>query len=299
MNNRHLLIFGRKGTGKTTLAVREMISSLSKGDYVYSNIKINWFGSLFYPSILDKLLNFLYRLFHFKEIVYLKRITKLQERGLELQYLWENVEYDLDTNFPNLNLTEVYAEMYYLEQDIKKNKKIIDNLQNGYIRSHWFDRTRYNFTTDLNEAMSLVVQKASKNPDHNYLLCWDEGFLDLDYKASVPANFTVFFNEARKLSVDVIACAQRPVAIYPAFRALCDYMILVEKSKILGIDTGKFKGTKFFVDSDANALPDLSQDAEGRNKGEFYDSYSGKDVFPFFDTRQGVGILRLFKQFIR
>ena len=59
---------------------------------------------------------------------------------------------------------------------------------------------------------------------------FDEGFVDLEHGKKVPRYITNFFNQTRKLQCDVIISSQRPVAVYPSYRALCDYMVLVKKS---------------------------------------------------------------------
>lgn len=300
MNNRHILIFGRKGTGKTTLAVKEMLIALQKGDYVYSNIKINWFGDLFYPTLLDKFINKFYKLVKGKNNTKRQiKITKLTEQLDELKNIFEgDIEYD-DNEMPNINLTQLYVQMYFIKEKINNLKEICNHITFGKIKPHWYEETRYNYCEDLAEALKIIVSEAFKSPEKNFMLCWDEGFTDLNFKANVNKNITAIFNEARKLSCDIIACAQRPVAIYPDFRALCDYMVLVEKTTFLGIETNNFKATKFYVDSDKDALPNLSKDAEGKDKGEPYGSWSGKDIFPFFTTRESIAVKKLFKEIIK
>jgi len=295
-NSRNLLIFGRKRQGKTTLAVHEMIQSLEKGDYVFSNIKIEWFGDLFYPNWFDAFKNKVYNFFAGNNIKRLEKIIKLEANYKDLVDIANETVLDLE-GFPSNNLRTIYLDQFKIITEIKKLKEINKNVEFGYVKKHWYPEHRYQYHEDLNYAIQEIVNDARQNPDRNYLLCWDEGFIDLNHKSGVPEEITAFFNEAGKLSIDIIVCAQRPVAIYPAFRALCDYMILVEKEKILGFETGNFKGKMFYVDSDANALPDLSKDAEGKNKGEDYGSWRGKDIFPYFKTRESIAIKKLFNRF--
>ena len=253
---------------------------------------------MFVDFEFDHFKNRVYNFFKGSNLKRLKKIDRLKLRFDELTELSDNTFLD-DDGFPTNDLRKIFLDKYFIRQEIEKLEKVNDNVNNGYYRRHWYPDSRYRYFEDLYEAIHDVVNSARDHRDRNYMLCWDEGFIDLNHKAGVPEEITAFFNEASKLSIDLIVCSQRPVAIYPSFRALCEFMVRVEKEKILGIETSNFKAFKYYVDSDANALPDLSKDAEDHDKGEPYDSWSGKDIFPYFQTRESIAVKKLFKKFIK
>lgn len=291
-NNKRILIFGRPGSGKTSLAVLEMLEALKQGYYVYSNIKIQWYGELFVKAKVHIFLNSCYTLL--KNITKKRRLKKYNEL-IKLERILEEeqntVSFDKD-GIPNKNLTDIYYQLYYIKQKINKIKEINSKTQYGFIKNYYYQRSRYNYTENLEEAVECIIQESKQNGNEKYfLLCFDEGFIELDFSRKVPHYITNFLNQTRKLNVDVVISSQRPVAIYPAYRAICDFMVLVEKKWF-----DRFQATKYYVDDNANALPDLSKDYEGKDRGEHYINFKGKDVFPFFDTRQGVGIIKLLKE---
>lgn len=289
--NRRILIFGRPGCGKTTLAVREMIQALKRGDHVYSNIKIVWFGELFTLAGLHHFLNFLYSLCAKSTFFWRKKnYNKYYSQKQKLEYRRDHVEFNSD-QIPNENLTDLYFEIYSLEVKLERIRTINNRMEFGFIIPYYYSPVNYHYCDNLEEAIDKLITQAEENPSIFFTLAWDEGFVELEHGAKVPRFVTNFFNQTRKLSVDVIVCSQRPVAVYPGYRAICDYMVRVEKTFF-----GNFKARLYYVDSDANALPNLSKDAEGLDQSEYYDNWRGKDVFPFFDTRQSIGLKKLFER---
>jgi len=293
-NNRRILIFGRPGSGKTTLTVLEIIEALKAGKVVYTNIQIHWFGDLFKLTPIHNFLNKIYSLiFSTTTNQRNAKLVKLYAEKDDLDYKMENVNYD-ENRIPDQPLTQIFYKLWFIKKDIEKLKDRNNNVEKGWIKEHYFEPSRYKYCEDLEDAVKALIQDSSTNPNQEYLLAFDEGFVDLDFSRKVPSYVTNFFNQSRKLAVDVIISSQRPVAVYPAYRALCDYMVLVEKNWF-----GMFHSKKYFVDSDANALPNLSKDADGKDKGKNYRSWNGKTIFPFFDTRQSIGLKRLLSEIIR
>lgn len=287
-NNRRVLIFGRPGSGKTALSVYEMLNALRSGYYVYSNIEIKWFGELFILEGIHKFINKIYfKFFYAIREFRRKMLEKSLDKKYELECLRDNCTYD-EFLIPSVNLTRIYYELYWINKKIEKLQNIEDNMKNGWIKPHYYHPSRYRYFDNLKDAITNLTQEALKNPNEKYLLCFDEGFIELDHQRSVPAYITNFFNQSRKLAVDVIISSQRPVAVYPSYRALCDYMIHVEKNWF-----NRFSSKKYYIDFNKDALPEITKDKDGSEKGERYISWSGKDVFPFFDTRQSIGIKKI------
>lgn len=290
MNNERILIFGRPGSGKTSLAVLKMLEALQDGYFVYSNIKINWFGELHRLTKFEKLQNKLYNIFWsiiFPKNKREKKLKKLYEKDVELETLADNTK--IIDNIPTENLTDIFYSQYWIQKNIDEIKNIEKNIREGWKKNYYYEKNRYNFIEDLEIAIKNLIDKATENPEEKYLLAFDEGFTELDYSRKVPAYVTNFFNQTRKLNIDVIICSQRPVAVYPSYRALCDYMVLVEFDKRFKT----FSSKKFYVDENINALPDTRPDYEGNDKGEPYEKFNIKNVEPFFSHRQSIALKKL------
>lgn len=293
-NNLRILIFGRPGSGKTTLSVKMMKSALQRGEYVFSNIKIIWFGDLYFINKVHKALNFLIQnclylakpLLERKKVKYYNKLLYYDEKQDSCQ--------EID-GIPTEDLTFIYVQKYLITQALNGIKKLLKIQEDGYFKNHYYAPERYIFTEDLAEAQTEIIDHAQKYPESYHGLYWDEGFIDLDFGQKVETDITNFFNQSRKLNVDVVISSQRPVAVYPAYRALCDYMILVKRMPIIGL----FLGYQFFVDDDANALPDLSRDTDGHNQGKLKYVWRGKYIFPYFATRQSIGLAKLITRRIK
>ena len=293
------LIFGRPGSGKTTLLVKEVVEALDSGRIVFSNVKINWFGKLF---IMDKFSKFVNSIVSFNlRIFFLNRnikLGKIYKRLAVIQEIRENVKWHTNAygeEIPNIDLTDLYAESYNLSQQASKLKNINEILKEGLIREYYYPPTNYNFYEDLEEAIGKILDHAEQNPQASFHLAWDEGFIDLEHGAKVPRYVTNFLNQTRKLDIDVTIASQRPVAVYPSYRALCDYMV-----KCVPRWFGKFEGRLYWTDTRPDALPDLSlrYDSDGKeiDESEKYVKFKGKKVFPFFDSYQSIALRKLFER---
>jgi len=292
------LIFGRPGSGKTTLMTKEIIDSLDDGIIVFSNVKVNWFGKLF---LMDKFTYFVNSLVKFfLSLIFLNRKKQLEKISIRLSEIRETIE-NMEWHFtpegqeiPNIDLTDLYFESYNLKEKRDKLQNIDKIIKNGLIGEYYYPPQNFNFSENLEETIQNVLDIAEKAPETRFLLAWDEGFIDLEHGAKVPRYVTNFLNQSRKLNVDVTIASQRPVAVYPSFRALCDYMIKCQPARF-----GKIEGRLYWVDTKADALPDLSVrfDADGRqiDESEHYTKFKGKKVFPFFDSYQSIALKRLFE----
>jgi len=287
-NNTRILIFGRPGSGKTTLSVKFMKEALWRGEYVFSNIKIKWMGDLYYINIFHKIINKIFSFILTILLPFINKKRKKYEKKLEKWEFREQGNTFID-NIPTENLTFIYVQKYLLIKAIEGIKKLNVIRQEGYFKNHYYEPERYIFTEDLQEAQVSIIRHATEYPETYHGLYWDEGFIDLDFSQGVNSDITNFFNQSRKLNVDVIVSSQRPVAVYPAFRALCEYMILVKKLPLLNW----FMGYKFFVDDDPNALPDLSKDIDGHNQGKLKWIWRGKYIWPYFATKESIGLIKL------
>ncbi len=286
-NNRRILIFGRPGSGKTTLTTLEMLEALKDGFHVYSNIKLKWFGWLYLLSPFAKFGNLVYTFVMGKLLpIRTRKLNSLYQEIEKLRQLESEVRFD--EGIPDVNLTEVFRDKYNINKKIDKILAINDKMRYGYFRDYYYSPNRYHYSENLELAVKEIIEEAIDKPKDNFMLAFDEGFVDLDHSRKVPAYVTNFFNQSRKLRVDTIISSQRPVAVYPSYRALCDYFVLVEKAYF-----GYFSSKKYFVDTNADALPNLTKDNEDNDKGERYRTWKGSDVFPFFDTEQSIGLERL------
>jgi len=293
------LIFGRPGSGKTTLLVKEVVEALDDGILVFSNVKINWFGKLFVKDKFTNFLNFLISLF--LRLIFFRRkakMKKFRKRIGEIDEISESIIWyrtPSGQEIPNRDLTDLYYEQYNLLKSLKKLEQYDMVIKDGLIDSYYYPKHNLYFFEDIEEAISRLLDKAQENPNEHFLFAWDEGFIDLDHSAKVPRYITNFLNQTRKLQVDVSIASQRPVAVYPSFRALCDYMVRCEQKMF-----GRIEGRQYWVDTRADALPDLSlrYDKDGKeiDESERYDKFRGSKIWPFFDTRQSIALKRLFNK---
>lgn len=292
------LIFGRPGSGKTTLLTKEAVEALDDGIHVFSNVKINWFGKLFLRDRFSDFLNFLFSLF-FRFLFFNRKqkIKKIQKRLFELQKKAENVVWTKNPEgeaIPDIDLTDIYFEEYNLKANLKKYQNYDKVIKEGLITDYYYPRQNFHFYEDLEQAINTILDFAEEFKDRRFLLAWDEGFVDLEHGAKVPRYITNFLNQTRKLQVDVTIASQRPVAVYPSYRALCDYMIRCQP-KIFG----RIEGRLYWIDTRSDALPDLSTryDPDGHkiDESEHYSTFKAKKVFPFFSTRQSIALKRLYQ----
>jgi hypothetical protein len=217
----------------------------------------------------------------------LKKIEKLKDRK-------EKVVYD-DDEIPSDDLTFIFVQQFLSIKACEVIDRVIKLQKYGPFKSHYYPPERYQFLEEIDVATTEIIKHATEYPNTYHGMYWDEGFVDLDHSQGVSSNTTNFFNQSRKLNVDCVISSQRPVAVYPSFRALVDYMLLVKRIPFLGI----FLGFQFFVDDDANALPDLSTDVDGHNKGKLKYIWRGKYIFPYFATRQSIGLTKLITKAIK
>lgn len=293
---RRVLFFGLPGSGKTVALVKEMLAALREGKIVYSNVKIVWFGDLFkhtkFTLFLNKVICTIFRILRPIFVKkYLNAYNKLE--ALKIRKSEVRFEHFNEQEIPSDNLTEIYKQTFLAEKQLKFYGLLQEIEENGLINEHWYPKENYVYQEDLETAILSIVEQVENDPSKEFVMAWDEGFVDLEHGAKPPRFITNFYNQSRKLNVDILVASQRPVAVYPSFRALCDYMVHCEKRWF-----NRFKLEMFFVSNSANALPDLSADEEGRYRdSQPYDSFNGrKEVFPFFDTFQSIGLLKLFNK---
>jgi len=292
------LIFGRPGSGKTTLLVKEIIEALDDGIIVFTNVEVNWFGKLFlmdkFSEILNYLLSLVFLIFHprlkFQRLKIFKQINQIRDKIDAV--VWHTTPSGQE--IPNIDLTDLYTLKYNLDKKLNQIDRYIRIIKEGLIQEYYYSHQNLHYLDNLEDACNQITEISQTNGDAEFLLAWDEGFIDLDFSAKPPRYITNFFNQTRKLQVNVSVATQRPVAVYPAFRSLCDYMV-----KVVPKWFNRFEGRLYWVDYRADSLPDLSirYDLDGKliDESEHYCYIKGKRVFPYFDTRQSVGLKRLFQ----
>ena len=300
------LIFGRPGAGKTTLLVNDMVQALREEHVVVSNVSIKWFGYSVYvgkaAKVINKILTKIYtgRLYtaHFNHKV--KLLAKdIDEYNDNLANMFDYEEKRIyDETLLRKGIFDKTEEKAQIEDFVKKVKE-------GFLTYKYYPHTNYVYEESLEKAIIYIINQSLENPDKKFLLAFDEGFSYLDHSRKVPAFITNFINQSRKLNCSISIASQRPVAVYPSYRALTDYMVLVENVKNKGV---KYKAKKYYVDFNESALPDvgilekekkffgLVEVSVGHDKGEHYAEFKGKDVYYYFHTRQSFGLKQLIEE---
>ena len=300
------LIFGRPGAGKTTLLVHDMVDALRDNHIVVSNVSIKWFGYSVYATAgvlkLNSLLQFI-----FLSNIYTKHFN--QKRKL-LQDVIDEYQNNLDNILDPLG-RRIYDEtvlrktIFDKSEELTQIEEFITKVKDGFFRYKYYSKDNYIYEESLEKAIILIINKSLENPELKFLLAFDEGFSYLDHSRKVPAFITNFINQSRKLNCSISIASQRPVAVYPSYRALTDYMVHVENHKNKGI---KYTSKKYYVDFNESALPDvgilekekkffgLVEVSVGEDKGELYKDFKGKDVYYYFHTRQSFGLQELIKE---
>ena len=299
-----ILIFGRPGQGKTTLLVYKMIEELRQGKIVVSNQSIKWFGAAFRLQPLHRFINNAFRFVFLSRFYssYFSRVTEnLNFDAVELQRKIDNLLDD--DGFMLYDPTLLRKNLFHIEQERDSISKFIELVEQGVIFEYEYPASNFIYMEDLEDAIAKIIGMSIEDRSRQFVLAWDEGFAYLDAGKKVPEFITNFFNQSRKLDCTCLIASQRPVAVYPSFRALTDFMVLVRKGWF-----SRFKSFKYYVDSSENALPDLDGINSNRgffsfldknsDKGESYIHYKGRDVFYYFDSRQSFALQSLLDKYI-
>jgi hypothetical protein len=294
-----ILIFGRPGQGKTTLLVYEMIQALRMGHVVVSNVSINWHGYYFGGNWFTNLFNGFFRMIFFNRY-YIRYTDKKKLKNLSMV---EEINKNI-TSEEKLDRTRLRKARWHLEKEISDIEYFMNRVDDGMFSEFDYSPENYIHCDDLKEAIYKIIRIGLDDPDARFMLAFDEGFSYLDHGKKVDSLITEFFNQSRKMNTSVLIASQRPVAVYPSFRALVDFMVLVNKGHF------GFSSRKYFVDTNADALPEQTQieqnsgllsrlfgKVEGNDYGKPYKKYKGKDVFYYFNTRQSYALEDLLKRY--
>ena len=300
-----VLIFGRPGQGKTTLLVYKMIEALRDGKVVLSNQAVKWYGYAFRLTPFHKYLNKCIK-WLFTTRFYVQRFNIYHERQTQfisdVKYKLDNL-YD-DDGYMKYDPTTLRKEIHHAEEVIEQIENFREDVDCGFIKEIEFPQENFIFEEDLSTAIATIIEMSLKDRSIEFFLGWDEGFAYLDSGKKVDPFITNFFNQSRKLNCSCFIASQRPVAVYPSFRALTDFMVLVKKKKF-----NRYSSTRFYVDTNESALPDLNKINsnsgffsaldDNSEKGEKYINYKGRDVYYYFDTRQSFALNKLLEQYRR
>lgn len=249
MNNFRVLIYGMPGSGKTTYCAKRIINALSDGYLVFSNIEVSFEGHTAIGLSNSKFLKFLVRLI-IKIIDY--KILKLENKKV--------VEY-----YPSIPLTKLKLK---IKQSIGFYSHLRYNLEK-LVEVQIYDKDNYIFTMDFD----FVVKTIKELPvERKKIVIWDEGFIDFSHQNSPSSSYAEFFNQGRHFNCDLVVSAQRAVAIFPTFRALCDYALECRK-------WWRFVEVRKHYLNSISSLP-------GGDNNSLYDFFKISSYSMFFNTYQ-------------
>jgi len=249
MNNFRVLIHGLPGSGKSTYCAKRIMNSLGEGYQVFTNIKIEFEGHTSFGVSNSKFL---------KSVVFLI-IKRLEKKKIKLSKKVIKVTY------PTIKKT---GQKLRIQRDILYIEKWIKNLQSLTVVQS-YPVTHYHFTQNFDE----VIETIKKMPiETKKVVIWDEGFIDFSHQNSPDSSFAEFFNQGRHFNADLIIASQRAVAVFPTFRALCDYSLECQRK------FGWIQVRKFYLDS-ASSLPESDD-------GRLYDFFKISKYSMFFNTIQ-------------
>jgi adenylate kinase family enzyme len=249
MNNFRVLIYGLPGSGKSTYCAKRIIKALSEGYVVFTNIKIEFEGHTTLGVSNSK---FLKKLVHFIIKRLEHKIIKLSNREIHIQY-------------PTIQKTR---EKLRISRDILYLEKWIENLE-VLTKVQFYDVKNYVLTQNFDEVIESIKKMPIKQKK---VVIWDEGFIDFSHQNSPSSSFAEFFNQGRHFNCDLIIASQRAVAVFPTFRALCDYSLECQRK------FGWIQIRKYYLDS-STSLP-------ASDEGKLYDFFKISNYSMFFNTVQ-------------
>jgi len=249
MNNFRVLIHGLPGSGKSTYCAKRIVEALAKGYHVYSNIKIEFEGHTSFGVSKSKF---------WRKVIYFI-ILRLEHKKYKLS---RKIIY---ASFPTIEKTR---QKLRIGRDILYLEKWIENLK-ALTVVQIYDVKNYHFTTNFDE----VIRDIKKMPvEKKKIVIWDEGFIDFSHQNSPDSSFSEFFNQGRHFNCDLIVASQRAVAVFPTFRALCDYSLECQRK------FGWIQVRKHYLDS-STSLP-------ASDEGRMYDFFKISKYSMFFNTIQ-------------
>lgn len=249
MNNFRVLIHGLPGSGKSTYCAKRIINALTDGYQVFTNIKIEFEGHTSFGVSNSKFL---------KSIVFFiirrleKKVVKLSKKQIKVPY-------------PTIQRTRAKLK---IGRDILYLKKWTKNLEALTI-IQFYDVNNYHYLDNFDE----VIEQIKKMPiEVKKVVIWDEGFIDFSHQNSPSSSFAEFFNQGRHFNCDLVIASQRAVAVFPTFRALCDYSLECQRK------FGWIQVRKYYLDS-STSLP-------ASDEGKTYDFFRISQYSMFFNTLQ-------------